>query len=206
MAVSPRNQPCQQLTLGTEAFTTLHSRLAQSFHKQNQDLSCAEQRNGQAEKRIRLLQAECHVLASKVDEKEAFYSAGILELQELRAQQEELKSRNASITASEERGAAQREAQREQYLSRERTRSARAFEMFEQVIHRDRINGQDAHDNVVNEILQLMGELEEGIDHLAMLPDDQAVLRTGTEECTFSCIHRIGVELLAKLDGKAESA
>lgn len=150
-----------------------------------------------AEVKISTLQQECSQLRHAVAEKESEYQAITETLSTLRTAHEDVTARNNWITENEQRDATNREAMREQYVQQERIRTNRTFESFKAVM-----SGAHGHKpTIVEEVLQMIGELEEGIETLAAASDAHAVLEAGVNQQVFSCIAAIGHALRVRLLG-----
>ena len=189
----------RQALLQSDAMNTLYGRLCEGMEQQRRQLMHAQQKVAGYEARITALQQECAQLRGACAEKEAEYQSSAETLSVLRAQHDDITSRNQSITDNENRDAAQREARREEYVLREYRRNERAFEQF-QLVKSERPG--IGYWTIVDEVMQLIGELEEGIETLASTPDAQSMLATGHQQRIFACMVKVGTELRTRLLGE----
>ena len=188
--------------LQIDAMNTLYGRLCEGMEQQRRQLLQAQQKVASYESRITTLQSECAQLRVACTEKEAEYQASAETLSVLRAQHDDITSRNQAITDNENRDAAQRERRREEYVLQEYRRNERAFSNFQQV---EGMRGSMRY-SVIDELMQFIGELEEGIELLASAPDAQSMLALGHKQRIFSCVVNVGSELRTRLLGERATA
>lgn len=124
------------------------------------------------------------------------------QIAQLRSQHDYINERNASITNSERRDASNRETMRDEYILGVRRRTERAFEQYREVMarHGDGKRGP----SVVDELVQLIGELEEGLETLAVQPDAHALLTAGFDQNIFQCVASVGGLFLTRIAGEQE--
>lgn len=124
-------------------------------------------------------------------------------LAELRVTAQDITSRCQRITDTESREVAQREQIREEYVHDLRHRSERTFERWAELTGKA---APSAHGGpgaeLLLELTQLMGELEQSFESLASAPGDdpvRALLAVGFEQRIFACVSSVGGELLMRL-------
>ena len=176
--------------------TARRSRAQEGFDAQERKLSEAQDKVRLSEERIRQLQAELRRLAADVQAKESQVETDASALATLRHRHDELMCKNQSITEREQREAAQREEIREAYVDHLREGAKELHSRWRA------LTGSAEHaaeGTIIDELVQLSGELEASIDTLASQPDARAMLSVGFGQQVFACLSKVGGELHARL-------
>ena len=184
----------------THQMSTLHARLQEGWASQQSKLESAERRVAASEEQIHSLQTEVRQLASGVQRRESQIETDASALTALKAQRDQISTKNNAITESEKEQAAQRESIREGYILHLRESG--------QALHNEwrALTGGNVGDTVIDELMQCIGEIEASVDALASQPDAFAMLAVGMEHEVFSCFERVVGELRARTLGEEAGA
>ena len=179
----------------THQLSTLHARLQEGWASQQSKLESAEQRVAASEQQIQGLQAELRRLASDVQQRESQIEADASALAALKAQRDQVSTKNDAITESERVQAAQRESIREGYIQHLRESGQGLYNEWRT------LTSAGVGGTLIDELIQCIGEIEASIDALASEPDAFAMLAVGMEKEVFGCFERVAGELRARALG-----
>lgn len=182
----------------TREMSSLHSRLQEGWAAQERKLQTAQSQVAASEEQIMRLQADVRHLDAEVQRKQAQVETDASALTALKAQRDEVTSKNNAITESETNQASQRESTREEYILHLRE-SAHGLHQAWAVLAG---GGTLSPDTVFDDYEQSIREMEASVDALASQPDAASMTAVGVEQQVFACFTRVGGALIARLRGK----